>query len=95
MSTVGIAKSCMTQSATPSNSHGSCYTTQVAIAKHNQILKAEKEAEIRRQQEEDLALLNAMLEKERLAEEAEQTYKAQLKAQVCLCVYSHESLVCT
>ncbi len=57
---------------------------QVAIARHNMILKAEKEAEIRRQQEEDLALLNAMLEKERQAEEAEQTYKSQLKAQVCM-----------
>mmetsp|Transcript_22655 Transcript_22655/g.55923 ORF Transcript_22655/g.55923 Transcript_22655/m.55923 type:complete len:487 (-) Transcript_22655:44-1504(-) len=54
---------------------------KVAIAKHNQILRAEKEAEIRRQQEEDLALLNAMLEKERQAEEAEQTYKSQLRAQ--------------
>lgn len=54
---------------------------KVAIAKHNLILRAEKEAEIRRQQEEDLALLNAMLEKERQAEEAEQTYKGQLKAQ--------------
>jgi len=54
---------------------------KVAIAKHNLILRAEKEAEIRQQQEEDLALLNAMLEKERQAEEAEQTYKNNLKAQ--------------
>jgi hypothetical protein len=42
---------------------------KVAIAKHNAVLKAEKEAEIRRQQEEDLLLLNAMLDKERKAEE--------------------------
>jgi len=54
---------------------------KVAIAQHNAVLKAEKEAEIRRQQEEDLLLLNAMLEKERQAEEAELTYKAVLKKQ--------------
>ena len=54
---------------------------KVAIARHNAILRAEKEAEIRRQQEEDLALLNAMLEKERKAEAAEMAYKASLKAQ--------------
>ena len=52
-----------------------------AIAKHNAVLKAEKEAEIRRQQEEDLLLLNAMLDKERQAEEAEIAYKAVLKKQ--------------
>ena len=54
---------------------------KVAIAKHNAVLKAEKEAEIRRQQEEDLLLLNAMLDKERKAEEAELAYKAVLKKQ--------------
>ena len=54
---------------------------KVAIAKHNLVLRAEKEAEIRQQQEEDLRLLNAMLEKERMAEEAEQTYKNNLKQQ--------------
>mmetsp|Transcript_68306 Transcript_68306/g.163039 ORF Transcript_68306/g.163039 Transcript_68306/m.163039 type:complete len:486 (+) Transcript_68306:147-1604(+) len=54
---------------------------KVAIARHNSILRAEKEAEIRRQQEEDLALLNAMLDKERRAEAAEMAYKASLKAQ--------------
>jgi hypothetical protein len=35
----------------------------------------------RRQQEEDLLLLNAMLDKERQAEEAEIAYKAVLKKQ--------------
>lgn len=54
---------------------------KVAIAKHNAVLKAEKEAEIRRQQEEDLVLLNAMLDKERQAEEAEIAYKGVLKKQ--------------
>mmetsp|Transcript_54385 Transcript_54385/g.127132 ORF Transcript_54385/g.127132 Transcript_54385/m.127132 type:complete len:486 (-) Transcript_54385:69-1526(-) len=54
---------------------------KLAIAKHNAVLRAEKEAEIRRQQEEDLRLLNAMLEKERRAEEAEMQYKHQLKQQ--------------
>jgi len=54
---------------------------KVAIAKHNAVLKAEKEAEIRRQQEEDLLLLNSMLDKERMAEEAELAYKGQLKKQ--------------
>jgi len=54
---------------------------KVAIAKHNAVLKAEKEAEIRRQQEEDLLLLNAMLDKERKAEEAELAYKNVLMKQ--------------
>jgi len=54
---------------------------KVAVAKFNAVLKAEKEAEIRRQQEEDLLLLNAMLDKERQAEEAELAYKQVLKTQ--------------
>eukprot|EP00286_Rhodomonas_abbreviata_P026644 CAMPEP_0181313358 /NCGR_PEP_ID=MMETSP1101-20121128/14205_1 /TAXON_ID=46948 /ORGANISM="Rhodomonas abbreviata, Strain Caron Lab Isolate" /LENGTH=487 /DNA_ID=CAMNT_0023420305 /DNA_START=135 /DNA_END=1598 /DNA_ORIENTATION=- len=54
---------------------------KAAIARHNAILRAEKEAEVRRQQEEDLKLLNAMLDKERKAEEAEMHYKQQLKTQ--------------
>mmetsp|Transcript_18259 Transcript_18259/g.28345 ORF Transcript_18259/g.28345 Transcript_18259/m.28345 type:complete len:223 (-) Transcript_18259:134-802(-) len=53
---------------------------KAAVARQNAILRAEK-GEIRRQQQEDLALLNAMLEKERKADEAEMKYKAQLKQQ--------------
>uniref|UniRef100_A0A6U6CNL8 Cilia- and flagella-associated protein 53 n=1 Tax=Guillardia theta TaxID=55529 RepID=A0A6U6CNL8_GUITH len=54
---------------------------KLAVARHNALLRAEKDAEIRRQQEEDLKLLNAMLDKERRAEEAELQYKAQLRQQ--------------
>eukprot|EP00960_Hanusia_phi_P058508 763911-Hanusia_phi.AAC.1 len=69
---------------------------KIAVARHNTLLRAEKDAEIKRQQDEDLKLLNvtrsllasrhsrvaqAMLDKERRAEEAELQYKAQLRQQ--------------
>mmetsp|Transcript_88864 Transcript_88864/g.236668 ORF Transcript_88864/g.236668 Transcript_88864/m.236668 type:complete len:385 (-) Transcript_88864:503-1657(-) len=51
------------------------------VLRHNEQVRRDKEAAMRREQEEDLAMLNAMLERERLAEEAEQLYKTQVKQQ--------------